>query len=243
MEIAYAQETAEHVAVNLNAFDAIWSASIVVKLTLLCLIGFSFLSWSIIWAKKKQFELVKKSDDEFLKYFWDSKSWDEVYRKIDEFKTSPVANVFNAGFFELQKIAETLGKSDSDSKKPRLTGIDNLLRALRKSVDLELTQIESRLSILATIGSTAPFIGLFGTVWGIMNAFQKIGATGAAHLAVVAPGISEALIATAVGLFAAIPAVIAYNYFVGLTKRSEMELQNFTSDFANIAKRNFFKEG
>jgi biopolymer transport protein TolQ len=240
MEIAHAQDQAVKMSVNLNAFDAILSASLIVQLTMLILVSLSLVSWAIIWAKKKQFDLIKKSDEEFLKFFWDSKSWDEVYRKIDDYKTSPAANVFNAGFFELQKIAESFGKTEGT--KPKLSGIDNLLRSLRKAIDLELTQIENRLNILGTTGSTAPFIGLFGTVWGIMNAFQKIGATGAAHLAVVAPGISEALIATAIGLFVAIPAVIAYNHFVGMTKKAEMELTNFSSDFINVAKRNFFKD-
>ncbi|MGE3760612.1 MAG: MotA/TolQ/ExbB proton channel family protein, partial [Pseudobdellovibrionaceae bacterium] len=111
----------------------------------------------------------------------------------------------------------------------------------RKSVDYELAVMESKLPILATTGSTGPFIGLFGTVWGIMGSFHKIGATGNASLAVVAPGISEALIATAIGLAAAIPAVMLYNHFVATIRKEELELNNFATDFLNIAKRNFFK--
>ena len=112
----------------------------------------------------------------------------------------------------------------------------------RKAIDTEISTMEARLSFLATTGSTGPFIGLFGTVWGIMGAFATIGATGMASLAVVAPGISEALIATAIGLVAAIPATVAYNHFITKLKREEIELNSFASDFLNIAKRNFFHE-
>jgi len=124
----------------------------------------------------------------------------------------------------------------------RLTGLDNLERTLRKAIDTEISLAESRLGFLATTGSTAPFVGLLGTVIGIMTSFSHIAASGSASLAVVAPGISEALFSTAVGLPAALPAVAAYNYFVGRVRRFEMDLNNFGSDFLNIAKRNFFKD-
>ncbi len=242
MNIAHAQDQAVKVGVNLNAFDAIMSASLVVKLTLFILVSLSVLSWAIVWAKKKQFEAIHSSDERFLRFFWNAKSWDEVFAQLNEHISSPCANVFKAGFKELRKVAESLAtEKDDKPKRPQLAGSDNLARAMRKASDLEIAQVENRLNILATTGSTAPFIGLFGTVWGIMGAFQKIGATGAAHLAVVAPGISEALIATAIGLFVAIPAVIAYNHYVGQLKKVEIELNNFSSDFLNIAKRNFFK--
>jgi len=162
---------------------------------------------------------------------------------LTQYLDSPLAQVFKSGFGELQKLASSALAADGpekDEATPKLRGIDNLTRALKKSSDIEMSSLERRLTFLATTSSTAPFIGLFGTVWGIMNAFQKIGATGSASLAIVAPGISEALIATAVGLAAAIPAAAAYNFFVSKLKYEEMEFENFTSDFLNIAKRNFF---
>lgn len=122
-----------------------------------------------------------------------------------------------------------------------MTGIDNLNRALRKAIDIEIDRLESKLTFLATVGSVGPFVGLFGTVWGIMSSFQRIGSTGVASLAVVAPGIAEALIATGVGLAAAIPASIAYNIYVTRIKRQELDLNNFAADFLNLAKRNFFR--
>lgn len=124
---------------------------------------------------------------------------------------------------------------------PQLSGLDNLERTLRKSIENELSTMESKLTILASTGSTGPFIGLFGTVWGIMSSFESIAKTGSASLAAVAPGISEALITTAIGLAAAIPAVIMYNHFVSVIKKEEIELNNFSADFLNILKRNFFR--
>lgn len=135
-----------------------------------------------------------------------------------------------------------MNASDSNtSEMAPLSGLDNLERTLRKSTEIELANMESRLTILATTGSTGPFIGLFGTVWGILNSFQQIGLTGSASLAAVAPGISEALITTAIGLVAAIPAVIIYNNCISTIRREEVSLNNFNSDFLNIVKRNFFK--
>ncbi len=224
--------------VQVGAWSAILSAGPLVQLTLVVLVALSVLSWAIIFAKWKQFDKSQVTNSQFLDVFWRAKSLEEVASRLNAYTESPVARVFKAGFNELQRIAESgLGQP----KEPKLVGIDNLARALRKAGDIEISLLESRLSVLATTGSTGPFIGLFGTVWGIMTAFQKIGETGAASLAVVAPGISEALIATAIGLVAAIPAVVAYNHFITKTKREELEISNFTSDFLNIAKRNFFK--
>ncbi len=144
----------------------------------------------------------------------------------------------------MKKIAESpmLNKTGTlESDSPQLSGLDNLERSIRKAVETEVSDLESRLPILATTGSTGPFIGLFGTVWGIMGSFQQIGRTGSASLAAVAPGISEALITTAIGLAAAIPAVVLYNYFVSQIRRQEISLNNFSADFLNIVKRNFFK--
>jgi biopolymer transport protein TolQ len=215
MNYAYAQTDSVKVAVNMNAWDAIWNASPVVQLTLLLLIAMSVICWAIIFQKRKQFLRADVEDDKFNQAFWRANSLDEVHERMEDFSHSSTAQVFESGFQELQRMAESSWneKKPLSGETPLLTGSDNLIRSLRKSTDKEIAFFESRLSFLATTGSTSPFIGLFGTVWGIMSAFQKIGATGTASLAVVAPGISEALIATAIGLATAIPAVVAYNHF------------------------------
>jgi biopolymer transport protein TolQ len=242
METAWAQ-TKVNVAINNNLWDSLLGASPIVKLTLLALVGMSVVCWAIFFSKRKQLKLMRDANGPFEDRFWKAKSLDALYEDVTDFQYSSLARVFRAGYLELQKIAESgLVDKVEGSATPRLFGMDNLERALRKAVDSEVQLLEQRLVILATTGSTGPFIGLFGTVWGIMGAFHQIGLTGAASLAVVAPGISEALVATAIGLAAAIPAVICYNYFVGQIRREEINLTNFSSDFLNIAKRNFFRD-
>lgn len=227
-------------AVNLNSFDAIMSASPVVQLTLLCLVGLSVTCWAVGFFKWRQIQQLTSKDSYFLERFWEASSLDKVAEESDALaKESSLARVFRAGYQELSKLATHSKESEG---KIQLSGSDNLERSLRKAIDTEIAAMESHLNILATTGSTGPFIGLFGTVWGIMGSFHKIGITGTASLAVVAPGISEALIATAVGLAAAIPAVVLYNHFVSQIRRQEMALNNFSTDFLNITKRNFFRE-
>lgn len=248
MNYAHAQQMTTKVGVNTSSVDAILSASPLVQLTLLILIGMSVVCWALIFLKRKQFQLISKSNDVFLDAFWKATSLDSLHENIKEYKQSPLAHIFQAGFHELQRIAESNlaeklpSAKESASRAPKLSGIDNMSRALQKAGALEISNMEKHLTVLATTGSTGPFIGLFGTVWGIMGAFHKIGQTGAASLAVVAPGISEALIATAVGLAAAIPAVMAYNHFISKLKKEELEIDGFSTDFINIVKRNFFKD-
>lgn len=227
-------------AANVSALDAILQASPVVQLTLLCLVALSVICWAVGFAKWKQFKTLKEKNEPFLNRFWKASSLDSLYEDLDSFSDSSIARVFRDGYVEMQKLANNNKRTDGEA--PLISGIDNLERTLRKSIDLEIASMESRLTVLATTGSTGPFIGLFGTVWGIMGSFHKIGATGSASLAVVAPGISEALIATAIGLAAAIPAVVLYNNFISQIRKQEIELNNFATDFLNIAKRNFFKE-
>lgn len=232
-------------SMNFSALDAIISASWPVQLTLLVLIGMSVMTWAIIFTKKKSIDVMRSANNQFLDFFWRATSLDDIHTKITEHPDSNIARVFMAGYLELRKIADSsLAKSKTEKSDASLSlsGLDNLERSLNKAIDLEVTRLEMRLSFLATTGSTGPFIGLFGTVWGIMGAFHKIGATGMASLAVVAPGISESLIATAIGLVAAIPATVAYNHFSTSIQRETIELNNFASDFLNIAKRNFFKD-
>ena len=233
------------VRVQTDAWHAIISASPVVQLTLFILVILSVMCWAVIFSKSSQLKKNKYQNTLFVNRFWKANSLEVIYNEIKQFSDSPVAHVFQSGYTELQKIADSPLVKHTHPKEsphpPRLMGIDNMERALTKSMDHEIAIMESRLNLLATTGSTGPFIGLFGTVWGIMSSFAHIGQTGSASLAVVAPGISEALIATAIGLAAAIPAVVAYNHFISQIKRQEVELRNFSLDFLNIVKRNFFK--
>jgi biopolymer transport protein TolQ len=239
--MAHATDTV-HVSTNVNAMHAIINASPVVQLTLLILISMSVISWAIMVQKRKQFRSVEEGNMPFEEKFWKASSLEDVFEHLADFPESNLANVFRLGYLELRKIAESgLATEGKSGEAPSLSGIDNLQRALRKAIDLELSRLESRLTFLATVGSVGPFVGLFGTVWGIMSSFQHIGDTGMASLAVVAPGIAEALIATGIGLAAAIPASIAYNLFVTRIKKQELDLNNFSSDFLNLAKRNFFR--
>jgi biopolymer transport protein TolQ len=243
MEFAYAAETtAKNLNVDFSPLHAILSASWPVQLTLLVLIGMSVITWAIIWTKRKHFNQLSSSNEAFQEKFLKAGSLDEVYNDLERFQDSPCARVFRSGYQELRKIADSGLAKKSEEKTPLLSGIDNLERAIRKSIDSEISMMEARLGFLATTGSTGPFIGLFGTVWGIMGAFHTIGSTGMASLAVVAPGISEALIATAIGLVAAIPATVGYNHFITKVRSEEMEMNSFASDFLNIAKRNFFRD-
>lgn len=242
--VALAAPSGAKVGVKAGVLDGILNAGPVVQLLLFLMIALSVVCWAIIFIKYKQFQTFKEANEQFQDRFWKATSLEQVFEKIGDFPESNVARIFKSAFLELQRIADSSlggGKSKPESQT-RLNGIDNLERSLRKSIDNEVALAESRLNVLATTGSTAPFIGLLGTVVGIMTSFSHIAASGSASLAVVAPGISEALFATAVGLFAALPAVAAYNYFIGQVRRLEIELNSFGSDFLNIAKRNFFND-
>lgn len=234
------------IAVKTGILDGVLGAGPVVQLLLILMFALSVFSWAIILRKRRQLAQMQTANEVFVDNFWKSPSLEEMGTKAKNYHHSNVANVFIAAYQELQRIAEkTLGTRSGDvgsNDETRLTGLDNLERTIRKASDAEIAKAEANLSFLATVGSTAPFIGLLGTVVGIMTSFQHIASSGSASLAVVAPGISEALFATAVGLFAALPAVAAYNYFVGRVRKIEMEVSSFGSDFLNVAKRNFFKE-
>lgn len=230
------------VAANTNAFHAIATASPVVQLTLLILVAMSVISWAIMVQKRKQFRSVEEANVPFEDKFWKAGSLEDVYESLKDYPDSNLAVVFRLGYMEMRKIAESgLASVPTGGEAPVLSGLDNLQRALRKAIDIEISRLEARLTFLATVGSVGPFVGLFGTVWGIMSSFQRIGMTGMASLAVVAPGIAEALIATGIGLAAAIPASIGYNIFITRIRRQELDLNNFASDFLNLTKRNFFR--
>ncbi len=191
--------------------------------------------------KTRMFKKAVRETDNFLEAFWSSKTLNDANDAAEEHVLSPEAAVFQAGFSELQKINKIRNRDESNlGNEPldmQLATMDNLKRAIRKAESQEIAHLAKSLSFLATTGSAAPFIGLFGTVWGIMASFHDIGMRGSASLAVVAPGISEALVATAAGLAVAIPAVIAYNYFANQLGDIENEMQNFSTDFLNLVER------
>jgi len=216
----------------------ILGAGIVVKLVLLLLLSFSVVSWGIILFKFFQVQRAKGESERFMDFFWKSKRFDAIASQVDRFAHSPLTVLFNEGYNELKKVVESDSKSDGSALSTDLGGVENVSRALRRATNSEITRLEKYLTFLATTGSTSPFIGLFGTVWGIMTAFEGIGKTGSASLAVVAPGIAEALIATAIGLPPAIPAVMAYNHFQHKIRVLINEMDSFTTEFLNIVQRN-----
>lgn len=235
------QETVEQVQVKnpakIGVIEALRSASLIVQLTMILLAFMSIISWAIILSKWSLFKNNTVNNAPFEDIFFKASSLDEIFDMSKSHPSSSLAAVFRAGYSELKKIISTKNTASSNL----LSGMDNLQRALNKAIGNEVSYMERRLSFLATTGSVSPFIGLFGTVFGIMNSFQQIGATGSANLAVVAPGIAEALIATGFGLFAAIPAAVFYNHFINEIKKAELQFNNFVTDFLNISKRNFFK--
>jgi len=217
----------------------ITSAGIVVKLVLILLLSFSVASWAIILFKLFQIHRANSESVRFMDFFWKSKRFDAIASQVDRFASSPLTVLFNEGYGELKKLVETTSNtSEGSALSTDLGGVANVSRALRRATNSEITRLEKYLTFLATTGSTSPFIGLFGTVWGIMTAFEGIGKTGSASLAVVAPGIAEALIATAIGLVAAIPAVMAYNHFQHKIRVLINEMDSFSTEFLNIVQRN-----
>ncbi len=206
---------------------------------LLILVVASIWSWTIIVRKWMHLRRAEQQSVVFLEAFWKSKRLDTIYESADKLPLSPVCQVFRAGYVELSKV--TSAAEDSDDLSAQLGGMENVERSLKRATNAELAHLEQSVPFLATTAAAAPFVGLFGTVWGIMGAFHDITVAGNASLTTVAQPISEALIATAVGLFAAIPAVVAYNAFSAKTRLLENEMHNFTADFLNIVKRHFFK--
>ena len=223
-----------------SAFELIINAGPVVKLVLIILLFFSIVSWAIIFFKFKTLRKVDFESREFLKIFWSKKDISAIYRESRKFRRCPIAEIFRSGYAELNKLTKTenIRTQNQESKAGiHLEGLDNVVRAMKRTNAAHTVQLERNLSFLATTGNSTPFIGLFGTVWGIMEAFQEIGQRGVTSLAIVAPGISEALIATAAGLFAAIPAVIAYNYYLNRIRHLVSEMDSFADEFLNIIER------
>jgi len=212
--------------------DLVLGASFVVQLVLLLLVSASIASWAIILRKRRTLREAALGSDAFETTFWGGGDLTAIYRDVTKAGSAPsgMAGLFEAGFREFRRLAQQPGLAPQQL-------LEGCRRAMQVAQMREMDRLEQNLATLATIGSTSPYVGLFGTVWGIMNSFQAIGNVQSATLAMVAPGISEALIATAMGLFAAIPAVIAYNRYADKVTRLEVRFDTFTEEFSAILQR------
>ena len=223
------QEVATHViglggSTDFSIAQLFLRADIIVKSVIIILISASVYSWALIFEKYKLFKRIEKSTSNFEDKFWKSRSAENFYNNLANREKDPLANIFQSAMSELIKT-----KSKSSSVQTA-----RVSRILEISGDNEIKLIEKHFTFLATVGSTAPFIGLFGTVWGIMNSFQSIAISRNTSLAIVAPGIAEALFATALGLLAAVPAVIAYNKFTSDSRKYSARIENFSKRFISI---------
>ena len=225
-------------ALGSNVLDLVLQAGPVAKAVLALLGLFSIVSWAFIVEKWWSFRRVRSQTVAFLRAFREGRRPSVVLASARKLRDSPLAQLYIAAHQEVSGISEVVDHV-LDDNEDGLGGerLDAVHRAMRRAASMEIARLERYLPFLATTASATPFIGLFGTVWGIMSSFQGIGAQGSANLAVVAPGISEALIATAAGLAAAIPAVIAYNYFVNRVKHWATEMDGFTMDLLNLVAR------
>ena len=211
-------------ATDFSLIQLFLRADFIVKSVIIILIAASVYSWALIFEKYKLFKKIEKSTTSFEEKFWKSRSAENFYNNLTNKEKDPVANIFQSAMIELIKT-----KSKSSSIQSA-----RVSRIIEISADKEIKLIEKHFTFLATVGSTAPFIGLFGTVWGIMNSFQSIAISRNTSLAIVAPGIAEALFATALGLLAAIPAVVAYNKFNSDSKKYSARIENFSKRFLSI---------
>jgi biopolymer transport protein TolQ len=227
---------------SLNYVEMVTHGGPVVTAVLIILVLSSLASWTIIFRKVLHLRRAQRESVAFLDHFWRSKRLDSIYVASEEMPLSPVAQVFRAGYVELSKVTQAQPADAEVPMHDQLGGFENVERALARAANAELTALEQQTPFLGTTAAAAPFVGLFGTVWGIMGAFRDIYAAGNANLATVARPISEALIATAMGLFAAIPALVAYNAFNSRIRVLDNEMRNFSADFLNIIKRHIFKK-
>jgi len=212
-----------------------WTA----KVVLIILVVFSLGSWSVILAKWREFAVARKSSLVFVQAFRKAGRLSDVAQVVTRHRDSPLASMFQAGYTELESQITTARKAAGADGAYRIRSIDNVNRSLERAVGAERERLQRALPILATTASATPFIGLFGTVWGIMNTFRAIGATGSTSILTVAPGIAEALINTAAGLLAAIPAVVAYNHLVAKVRKLDRQMEDFRLEFLNLVERNF----
>jgi biopolymer transport protein TolQ len=212
--------------------ELLLDAGPVVKLVLLILVYFSVVSWAIIFYKWRVLRRALRQSRVFQDYFWENRRLEQVAQELKQYAASPLSSVFRSGYQEL--VRQQRGQGEGQALNTSVAA--NVNRSMERSCTAETERLEKHLTFLATTGSATPFIGLFGTVWGIMGSFHGIGQSGSASLAVVAPGISEALIATAMGLMAAIPAVVAYNHFLNKVNILLGQMESFRQDFLNIVE-------
>lgn len=211
----------------------VFQAGPIVQLVMLLLVVLSVFCWAIIFLKVRQLRLAASQTQQFQEFFWEKKRFDQIAQSLRSFSSSPLAHQFRELYQELLRRQQQPAVASQETWAPLQQRLE---RILRRAETQEQRRLERFLTFLASTGSTAPFIGLFGTVWGIMNAFQGIGEMGSASLAVVAPGISEALVATALGLVAAIPAVMAYNHLLYKVQVLQSQMEEFSQDLLNIAE-------
>jgi biopolymer transport protein TolQ len=226
---------------GVGVVDLVLGTGPVVAVVLWLLVAFSIAEWGIILYKLVAISRARRESERFIAIFWESKNLAAIHTASVGMKHSPVAQVFRAGYQELLQLTrakrQAVGAESGFSTD--LGGIQNVSRAMKRQENVELTKLEYGITFLATAGSSCPFIGLFGTVWGIMTAFLGLSAAHTSSIQAVAPGIAEALITTAVGLVAAIPAQMFFNYFTARVRVLATEMDNFTSEFLNIAERHF----
>lgn len=224
---------------TVSVFEMIAHTGPVGKLALIALLGLSTVSWAIMFHKYRLFKSFENDTDRFKRQFHRrGAQLDTIYNNAKTMKNCPMARVFLAGYIELAaQFRLTQDTRAIRSDEFLLEKLDSVARALERAGVEETTRLEGKLFFLGTTGATAPFIGLFGTVWGVMDAFAAIGSVGSANVAAVAPGIAEALIATAAGIFTAVPAVIGYNYFIQRVKIISSEINNFALDFLSLVDR------
>lgn len=240
--LALQVQDAAPTAGSFDILEIIRSSTLINQGVLAVLVLFSIVSWGIILFKSLEYRKVDRQTRTFLEVFRKSAKFSEVNAVCPSLPETPLVGVFQAGYAELNAQFRVVGPPQPNpaaAARPMLKSLDAVDRALIRAATAEVNKLEKRVTFLATCASVSPYIGLFGTVVGIMIAFQRIGATGSTNLAIVAPGISEALIATAMGLFAAIPAVLAYNHFTHRVKEFSATLDDFSLEFLNIAERNF----
>jgi biopolymer transport protein TolQ len=223
---------------GLDIWGILWNSGIVVKVVLLLLVLSSVLSWTIIFQKWKELQLVIESNNNFQKFFKSSSSISDIQREAGEQVHSTMSLMFRRGYEELNRIGEKLSASKQGSLSSYFSehGFQALERALKTGYNSANEKLDLRISLLASVGSITPFVGLFGTVWGIIDAFSGL-SQGGGSIEAVAPGIAEALVATAVGLAAAIPAVWFYNIFNNKISRINSEMESFSQDFLNLIER------
>ncbi len=239
--VLLAQARAQTTAFSGGLPGLVAHAGWVARAVLVLLLLFSLISWAVILYKGLVLHRGASQSATFLEIFRKSSKFSEVNSVCGQLRASPLVGVFQAGYLEVnQQVRGTqAGNNPATANRPTVRSLEALSRSLARAATVEATRLERRLSFLATTASVTPFIGLFGTVWGIMDAFGEIGRMGSANLAVVAPGISEALVTTAMGLLAAIPAAVFFNFFNSRVKVLSAMMDDFALEFLNIVERNF----